>query len=257
MTKPARTGPFRLRIVRRQGPESPSSVEEHAIDRRPGLTLADALEELTRRHTEAPSPATRPLAWGPRCDDQSCGRCTVTVNGAARLACQTTLETVPAKREGITVAPLSKLPLVRDLVVSRARFEADLERTSSSLPGAARVTPEASRPAADAPLVDALARCTGCGACLEACPEYAPDRAFVGPAVLGQLARLVIDPAEPEALRRRRLDAALGKGGLADCGKSQNCVEVCPAGVPVVDAIQRLARLATRRLFGSQDSPVE
>ena len=29
-----------------------------------------------------------------------------------------------------------------------------------------------------------------------------------------------------------RLDAVMGEGGVADCGKAQNCVEVCPEGDP-------------------------
>ena len=34
-----------------------------------------------------------------------------------------------------------------------------------------------------------------------------------------------------------RLDAVMGEGGVADCGKAQNCVEVCPKEIPLVDSI--------------------
>ena len=41
------------------------------------------------------------------------------------------------------------------------------------------------------------------------------------------------------------------EGGVADCGKAQNCVEVCPKEIPLVDSIASVARDTTKRmLFG-------
>ena len=34
-----------------------------------------------------------------------------------------------------------------------------------------------------------------------------------------------------------RLDAVMGEGGVEGCGKAQNCVEVCPKEIPLVDSI--------------------
>ena len=40
-------------------------------------------------------------------------------------------------------------------------------------------------------------------------------------------------------------------GGVAGCGKAQNCVEVCPKGIPLVDSIAMVSRQATKHmLFG-------
>jgi succinate dehydrogenase / fumarate reductase iron-sulfur subunit len=46
-----------------------------------------------------------------------------------------------------------------------------------------------------------------------------------------------------------RIEQLMAPGGVADCGKAQNCVEVCPAQIPLVDSIQHMARETTRRLL--------
>ena len=45
----------------------------------------------------------------------------------------------------------------------------------------------------------------------------------------------------------------MGEGGVADCGKAQNCVEVCPKEIPLVDSIAVVGReggTTKRMLFG-------
>jgi succinate dehydrogenase / fumarate reductase iron-sulfur subunit len=41
------------------------------------------------------------------------------------------------------------------------------------------------------------------------------------------------------------LDAAMGEGGIADCGNAQNCVQVCPKEIPLTTAIGELGRQTT------------
>jgi succinate dehydrogenase / fumarate reductase iron-sulfur subunit len=47
----------------------------------------------------------------------------------------------------------------------------------------------------------------------------------------------------------RRLDLLMRPGGIADCGQAENCVEVCPARIPLVDSLQRVARRTSSRLI--------
>jgi succinate dehydrogenase / fumarate reductase iron-sulfur subunit len=46
-----------------------------------------------------------------------------------------------------------------------------------------------------------------------------------------------------------RLEAVMGNGGVEDCGKAQNCVEVCPKEIPLVDSIAEIGRATTKRLL--------
>jgi succinate dehydrogenase / fumarate reductase iron-sulfur subunit len=46
-----------------------------------------------------------------------------------------------------------------------------------------------------------------------------------------------------------RLAVLAGKGGIAECGNSQNCVKVCPKDIPLTTSIAKAGREATRYAF--------
>jgi len=46
--------------------------------------------------------------------------------------------------------------------------------------------------------------------------------------------------------KAQRLEALGGKGGIGDCGNSQNCIEICPKGLPLRRAIGEM----NREVFG-------
>ena len=54
--------------------------------------------------------------------------------------------------------------------------------------------------------------------------------------------------------KNERLEAVMGEGGVADCGKAQNCVEVCPKEIPLVDSIAVVARETTKRMLSAGSS---
>jgi succinate dehydrogenase / fumarate reductase iron-sulfur subunit len=173
------------------------------------------------------------------------------INGSVRLACRTFVDEVSPKGKVITLEPLEKFPLVRDLVVDRVAAEqAQRElRTWVELD---------SQPSERAPTTQsrraqrrlfALGQCIDCGACLEVCPEYGRHSDYLGAAALSQAQRLNETPVG-RLTRPDRLSNAMAPGGIAECGKALACVEVCPVGVPLVDALQSLARDTTREMLG-------
>jgi succinate dehydrogenase / fumarate reductase iron-sulfur subunit len=89
---------------------------------------------------------------------------------------------------------------------------------------------------------------------MEACPQFGPDREFVGPAPLGQV-RLFNAHPTGRMNRRERLLPVMGRGGVTDCGNAQNCVKACPKDIPLLDAISEVNRQVTvqwlRDLLGS------
>ena len=95
--------------------------------------------------------------------------------------------------------------------------------------------------------------CISCGCCLEACPQYTPTNKFVGAAVISQ-ARLFNDHPTGAALKPDRLETLMEEGGVADCGKAGNCVEVCPKDIPLLESIAAVQRQATvysiKKFFG-------
>ena len=50
---------------------------------------------------------------------------------------------------------------------------------------------------------------------------------------------------------RERLESLMDEDGVVGCGKAQNCVEVCPKEIPLVDSIADVSRQVTKQmLFG-------
>lgn len=52
-----------------------------------------------------------------------------------------------------------------------------------------------------------------------------------------------------------RIESFMEDGGLQGCGNSQNCVQVCPKGIPITTSIAAVNWSATvqsfRRFFGA------
>jgi succinate dehydrogenase / fumarate reductase iron-sulfur subunit len=138
--------------------------------------------------------------------------------------------------------PLSKFPLLRDLSVDRDAMRTALTRAHAhfSAPISAGADPGA---------LATLDRCTGCGACVEACPETSSRDEFVGPAALND-ARFLNELAGESGRRRTRLAHVMGTGGVASCGKAQNCVEACPDQIPLFESILALNHDSARLWLG-------
>ena len=55
-----------------------------------------------------------------------------------------------------------------------------------------------------------------------------------------------------------RLHGLMEEGGIAGCGNSQNCVQVCPKGIPLTTSIAAMNRATNiqsfKDFFGSDNS---
>lgn len=226
-----------FRIARQDGPDRPETrrvveFEPELPDRSTIIAALFAIGEL----------AEAPVAFDAACYGDACGACTLLVNGYVRPACRTRVSDV-AKKGLVLLEPLRRFELIRDLSVARARVRDSFQALGTGLPlgESKRLSRKQARS------VLAIDRCSECGACLEACPEYAPE-GFAGATALNELRLLDLLPSA-EAGATGRLDALMSDRGIAGCGKSENCVEVCPEKIPLVDSILALQRSATRQLF--------
>jgi succinate dehydrogenase / fumarate reductase iron-sulfur subunit len=48
-----------------------------------------------------------------------------------------------------------------------------------------------------------------------------------------------------------RLEALMGAGGIEDCDNAQNCVKVCPKGIPLTESIAAVNGQVIRHAFKS------
>lgn len=225
-----------LRIWRQAGPHDTGGYEEHRVDdARPEMSVLDLLDLLNNRLVDA---GVEPVAFDSDCREGICGACGVTVDGRPHGPVENTPschQRLSSFSDGDTVRiePLraGSFPVIRDLVVDRSALDQVVEA------GAYVAIPAGSAPDADAMLQDRdaaesaldLAACTGCGACVAACPNGSASL-FVG-AKLGHLALMPVAGAERTARARdmvRQTDRDFGP-----CSLYGECARVCPAGVPL------------------------
>jgi succinate dehydrogenase / fumarate reductase iron-sulfur subunit len=145
---------------------------------------------------------------------------------------------------------MSKFPLVRDLVVNRGVMFESLKKIRGWIPidgtydlgPGPRISPRTQEWAY------VLSTCMTCGCCLEACPQINEHTHFMGAAAISQV-RLFNAHPTGAMHGADRLRALMGEGGIQDCGKSQNCVEVCPKEIPLTTSISEMFRETAKQAF--------
>jgi succinate dehydrogenase / fumarate reductase iron-sulfur subunit len=235
-----------IRIRRQDGPNAPARWEEFAVPYRPNLNIISCLQWIAANPRTTDGKDTTTPVWDAGCLEEVCGACTMVINGKVRQSCSALVDKLGAPGEPITLEPMTKFPLVRDLMVDRQRLFNDLKRVKAWVPidGTYDI---GSGPPISQELQEErypLSRCISCGCCLEACPQYTPTNKYVGAAIISQV-RLFNDHPTGKALKKERLEVMMEEGGVADCSKAGNCVEVCPKDIPLLESIAAVQRQAT------------
>ena len=193
--------------------------------------------------------SVQPPVWEAACLEEVCGSCSMNINGQIRQACTALIEEVGIVRGEaveVTLEPMKKFPLIRDLVVDREQMFSNLKKIKGWIPIDGSYDRGMAEPQDDGirHIRYALSRCMSCGCCLEACPQIGDKSEFVGPAAIGQSLLFNLHPVG-KTLENDRLDFLTSAEGLTGCGNAQNCVKACPKGVPLTDAIAMLNRDTT------------
>jgi succinate dehydrogenase / fumarate reductase, iron-sulfur subunit len=240
----------RLKVQRQDGPGEKSYWQEFELPWQPNMNVISALMGIQKHPVTAAGTATTPVVWESVCLEEVCGACTMRVNGRVRQSCSAMVDIIAPEGQAITLQPMTKFPVVRDLVVDRSRMFEDLKRVHAwiRLDGSHELGPGPRQSQENQETAYPLSRCMTCGCCLEACPQVGPLSNFVGPAALNQVRLFNLHPSGAMHAGER-LDAVMGDGGVEGCGKAQNCVEVCPKDIPLVDSIAAVGRDTTKRML--------
>ncbi|MGA2621247.1 MAG: succinate dehydrogenase iron-sulfur subunit [Thermoguttaceae bacterium] len=260
---------FAVRVLRQDTPGRPSYWQEFRVEHEPDMNCISVLEKIAREGVTADGRRVAPVAWECNCLEEVCGACSMLVNGRVRQACTALVDPLLRDRPaGIELRPMTKFPVIRDLVVDRSRIFASLEKIRAWLPVDSYydLGPGPRQSQEQQQLAYEYSKCMSCGCCLEACPQFlkielecrageAPEqfaarlreanlRAFMGAHAIAQVELFNTNPIgamnAPE-----RLEALVAEGGIQVCGNAQNCVKVCPKGIPLTTAIARGGRAAT------------
>jgi succinate dehydrogenase / fumarate reductase iron-sulfur subunit len=237
-----------LKVQRQDGPDRPETRrwEEFSVDWQPSMNVISALMEIRKNPVTSSGKKVAPVVWESVCLEEVCGSCTMLVNGRVRQSCTALL----AEGDTVTLQPMSKFPLVRDLVVDRSRMFGDLKRVKAwiQLDGTHELGPGPRQSQENQEEAYPLSRCMTCGCCLEACPQVNERTNFIGPAAINQVRLMNLHPSG-KMHATQRLETLMVGGGIADCGKAENCVEVCPKEIPLVDSIAQVGRATTKQLL--------
>jgi len=241
-----------LRIRRQDDADNTASRrwEEFKVAYLPQMNIISALQQIQKNPQTVDGKTVAPVSWESSCLEEVCGACTMVINGRVRQACSALVDQLAPNGEPITVEPMTKFPLVRDLVVDRSKMFENLKRVKAwiDLDGTHELGPGPRESQEAQQTRYAMSRCMTCGCCLEACPQVNEGSPFIGPAAINQVRLFNMHPSG-SMHASERLDAVMGEGGIADCGKAQNCVEVCPKEVPLIDSLAVISRETTKRML--------
>jgi len=258
----------RVRVLRQDVAGGESYWERFEVPYEPNMNVISVLQKIASRARAQDGRKVAPVAWDCSCLEEVCGSCTMLINGRTRMACSALVDRLLAEDAEIELRPMTKFPVVRDLVVDRGRLFRALERVKAWVPvddsydhgPGPRISPEEQEDAYP------LSECISCGCCTEACPQFTKieavrrddesaedyekrrramfDRGFVGPHAISQ-AMLFNSHPTGKMIADERLESLTAEGGIQMCGNAQNCVAVCPKKIPLTRSIARAGRAAT------------
>jgi succinate dehydrogenase / fumarate reductase, iron-sulfur subunit len=244
---------IKFKIQRREREGAPARFETFELHYRRNLNVISALMEIRKNPVTVEGKTTTPPVWDMNCLEQVCGICTMVINGRVRQSCSALIDDLLLAGGGNTVMlePMTKFPNVRDLKVDRTPMFEHLKKVKAwvELDGSYNLGPGPHMSQEVQQERYAYSRCMTCGCCLEACPQYQDDN-YIGPQAIAQ-ARLFNMHPTGKITMDDRLEGLMEDDGIANCGNAQNCVQVCPMGIPLTRAIYETNRdITVNALFG-------
>jgi succinate dehydrogenase / fumarate reductase iron-sulfur subunit len=234
--------------------------EEFELKWIPMANVVSALMEIRKNPINRQGKRVEPVVWDSGCLEEVCGACSMLINGYPRQACTALIENIVRETGSnvIKLAPFTKFPLVRDLIVDRTIMFENLKTIHGWIDadGAYDRGPGPKVSQENQEVMYILSTCMTCGCCTESCPQINPDSKFLGPATVSQVRLFNANPTG-KMKKSIRLTPMLEEGGIGDCGNAQNCERVCPKKIPLTDSLAAIGRDATqeffRRLFSFPD----
>ena len=212
--------------------------QDYSLEVLDSFTVLDALiqirEEVDGTLTLRAAPAAPRYA----------GSCGMRVNGRARLACKTRIAELAPNGERLLIEPMGNQPVIKDLVVDLDTFFEQIRRVDPYLQPDS-IPEEGEFIASGDSMTNLLGvmNCIMCGACVSDCTVLEVDDRFIGPAALAKAYRFAGDPRDDQTGERlTKLNDE--HGGIWDCTRCFQCVEVCPKDVAPMDRIMELRDMA-------------
>lgn len=220
-----------IRIRRRRDAESTPYWQTFTYDGPLHVTVSAVLDTLNyaddlfdiEGHT-APR-----IRWECSCMQTMCGGCAMVINGTPALACGTFLDEL--RGDEVVLEPLSKFPVIADLIVDRSIIYESLNEAQAYLHD------EVTLDEADRARQYAIAKCLKCGLCLEVCPNYGPGGPFFGPILANESYLLSTQNPTSDEVR-----VQYNRHFESGCSKSLSCRSICPMQIETLSSILTMNR---------------
>jgi succinate dehydrogenase / fumarate reductase iron-sulfur subunit len=260
---------FAVRVLRQDRPDESSYWQTFSLERVPGMNVTSVLQQIAASPRTTTGQCVAPIAYESNCLEEVCGSCTMLINGRVRQACSALVDRLLEQQpQQIELRPMSKFPVIRDLVVDRRRLFRALEKLQCwiQVDGYFDAGPGSRQSQEEQEHAYPLSKCMSCGCCLEACPQYGKvevnpqpgetneqvsqredatfDAAFIGAHAMSQVVLMNSNPTGRMAASER-LEALIAPGGIQNCGKAANCQAVCPQEIPLMTSWGRAGRATT------------
>lgn len=229
---------IRIQVWRQSGADSVGHWDVFEVDASAGASLGTALSSLAGSAVTVDGSSVPPVKYRTRTLNDVEGECAVMVDGRPKVPSAVPLQSL----KSLTVlSPMPTFKVIADLAVDLSEPAAKLAEIRAM--GGIDADTASSSP------------CIGCGACLEACPNYTPGGGYIGPAAIAEVYRLNqrTQALGSDAGRRERLSVLLADDGIVNCGNDQTYVDVCPTEADLWPSIAGAKRQATiewlKRLF--------
>ncbi|MFX1473459.1 MAG: fumarate reductase (CoM/CoB) subunit TfrB [Promethearchaeota archaeon] len=214
--------------ILRYNPDSDNEpyFQNFDVEYEPGMTVLDALLYVQDRFDSS-------LAFRWECRGGQCGSCAVKVNGTARIACRTKVES----DENLVLEPLEKMPVIKDLVVDMAQTTYRLRRIRPYVSRDKKPTRPEIIHAEEIEKVREIRKCIECSACISNCPIVHETWDYPGPMIIRQIARLELDPRDVED----RIAMAMNEM-VYSCTTCKMCTDICPKKINIPSLAVELLR---------------
>jgi len=225
---------IQLEIFRyRPEKESEPTFQTYKVPFREDWVVLDAIN-----HIKDKIDGTLSYRWS--CQMGVCGSCGIMINNVPKLSCAAFLKDYYPDK--IRIEPLTGFPVERDLIFEMDDFMTKLKEMQPYIirkEGEEKPLEEGEYIQSPAELAHfkQYSMCINCMLCYAACPVYALDSSFIGPAAIALGQRYNMDSRDQG--RDARQEVIASHEGIWECTFVGECSAVCPKDVDPAAAIQR------------------
>ncbi len=164
-----------VRVLRQDGPGQPSYWQRHQVEYEENMNVISVLQKIATQATTVEGEKTAPVAWDCGCLEEVCGSCTMVINGRVRQSCSALVDRLLQDNPSeIELQPMTKYPVIRDLLVDRSRLFTGLKKVKAWVPVDSYndMGPGPRQSRTEQEEAYPLSECMSCGCCMDACPQY-------------------------------------------------------------------------------------